>query len=828
MWRDIRLSLRSIRHRPAQALVVVVTLGLGIGASTAIFSVVNGVLLKELPYPDADQVYLMRTVAPDGSPTGTLTPPELRPFYDRDDHPIVEAAALAWSQEVQMIDAEGRAHASVRYGVTDQFFEVFGEDLELGQPFDRGQPPGPIVISYRIWRDLYGSDPDIVGKSIGAEGGTRQVAGVTRASFEFPEDPGYWFLMSLGTAYDGIRGYRGFVRLRDGRTAEQFRSELAGLSRELGPDPATNQTSTFVVQPFIDYVVGDLRYTVSIVFGAIGILLLIACINVTNLLLTRATTRGREMALRVSLGARRSRVMRQLLTESVVLSVFGGLLGVAAAAVGIRVLLGMLPAGLPRIDSVAMEGPVLLFALGLTVLTGLVVGLAPAWRVARNPLRALVNEAGRGTPGGEGGPGRNRLFSVLVVTEIAAAVLLVIGASLLVRTYVNLSSTEPGFDAEGVLTFFLNVGGRVEYREETNEEGEPQFTGTYAPMADFFRELEQRIGALPGVTAVADVTSLPLDDRQYDPVSVFQIPGQGGDTGEGSGQSARNRATSPDYFRLMRIPLLAGRSLEASDRRGAAGVAVVDQSFAAQFFPGQDPLGQRIRFPTNLYVVTDIGFQFSERMVDELEIVGIVGDVRYLALAEPPEPTLYLANEQWINRRRTVLVRTGLDDPESLVPSIRTELESMDPTLNPEFSAYRPIVEASIARERLGATLLTVFGLIALVLAAVGIYGLMAYSVVQRWGEIAVRTALGATGRDVLALIMGRGVRLAVTGIVAGVAGAIVLRQLIASQLYGIAPLDPLVFVLAPVALFGVAALACYLPARRATRVDAVDLLRAE
>lgn len=245
MWRDLRLSLRSIRRRPSQAAVVIVTLGLGIGASTAIFSVVNAVLLRDLPYPDADQVYLMRTLAPDGSPTGGLTPPELRPFYERDDHPTVEAAALAWSQEVQVVDAAGRGHATVRYGVTDQFFEVFGENLELGQPFARGQPAGPIVISYQLWRDLYASDPDIIGKSIGAEGGTRQVVGVTREGFEFPEDPGYWFLMDLATRYDSIRGYRGFVRLRPGRTREQFQAEVAALSRELGPDPATGQPSTF-------------------------------------------------------------------------------------------------------------------------------------------------------------------------------------------------------------------------------------------------------------------------------------------------------------------------------------------------------------------------------------------------------------------------------------------------------------------------------------------------------------------------------------------------------------------------------------------------------
>ena len=823
---DLRSGFRAIRKHPLHALIVVLTLGLGIGASTAVFSVVSAVLLRDLPYPDGDRIHLLRTVAPDGSPTGTVIPPELRPFYERDDHPIVEAAALAWSQEVQIVDADQRAHATIRYGVTDQFFEVFGEELELGQAFQRGQQPGPIVISYQVWRDMFGSDPDIVGKSIGVEGGTRQVAGVTRESFEFPENPGYWYLMSLGTAYDDVRGYRGFVRLRAGRTSEQFMGEMTGLARTLGPNQATGQPSIFVVQPILDYVVGDMRYTVTILFGSIAVLLLIACINVTNLLLARATTRAREMALKESLGATRWQIMRQLLTESLVLAACGGLVGVALAAAGTRVLLGIAPEDLPRLDGVTMDVPVLSFALGVTVLTGILVGLAPAWRLARNPLRLLINEAGRGTSGGEGGPSRNRLFSGLVVTEIACAVLLVIGASLLVRTYVDLSSADPGFEPEGVLTFFVHVSGRIEVTEIPNPpQGQPPFRATYAGVAQFFGELERRIGSLPGVTSVADVTSLPLDDRQYDPILVFERSGEGGDEG---GQSTRTRAVSPDYFRLLGIPLLGGRAFDDGDRRGAAGVAIVDETFARRFFPGEDPIGKQIRFPTNRYVFTDTGFQLSEMIVDEFEIVGVVGAVKYLALAEPAEPSLYLSNEQWINRRRTIVVHTALDDPESLVPQIRNEIGQMDAQLSPEFSEFTPIVAASIARERLGATLLVIFGGIALVLAAVGVYGLMSYSVAQRSGEIAVRSALGASSRDVLRLIMRRGVRLALAGVALGVIGAIALRKALASQLFDIATLDPIVLLGASLALFVVAVAACYVPARRATRVEASELLRTE
>jgi putative ABC transport system permease protein len=411
---------------------------------------------------------------------------------------------------------------------------------------------------------------------------------------------------------------------------------------------------------------------------------------------------------------------------------------------------------------------------------------------------------------------------------MALAVLLVIGAGLLVRTYVNLSSTDPGFNPDRVLTFFLHVSGRVEFRMEVDAQGQQRGVGSYAPMSLFFTELEERIAGLPGVVSVADATSLPLDDRQYDRLQPFYILDQVGGAAEVSAQSAVSRTVSPEYLRLLGVPLVAGRGLEARDGPSSPGVTVVDESFASRFFPGQNPLGQRLRFVDNVFVSGQPGFQVSERLVDELEIVGVVGDVKYLTLAEPPEPSFYLSSEQWIQGRRTVVVRTAVDDPESLVSAIRYELDAMDSSLNPEFAAFATIVDASMARERLGTTLLVIFGAMALVLAAVGLSGLMSYSVAQRSGEIAVRRAVGASPRGVLALVMGRGVTLALCGVALGVVAAIALRQVIAAQLYGIAALDPLVFLVASLVLFGVAVLACYLPAQRATKIDPVDLLRAE
>lgn len=827
MWKDLRFSLRTLLRQPSFTAVVVLSLALGIGGSTAIFSVFNAVLLRDLPYPDPGQLYMMRTVTPDGSPTGVVTPREIRSFAENPDHPTVEAVAIAWSQEVQIVGSDGSTYPTRRYGVTEQFFDVFGPRMELGRGFERGQRPGPIVIAYSIWRDVFNSDPDIVGKSIGAEGGTRQVVGVTPADFAFPEDPGYWYLMRLGPQYDRSRVYRSYVRLRPGQTQDQFQTELDRLSSELGPDPSTSRPVTFVAQPFLEYVVGDLRTTVTILLGATAILLLIACINVTNLLLSRATVGAREVALREALGASRWRIFRRLLSESFLLAFLGGALGLAIAAGGVGLLMRIAPADLPRLDTVPIDSTVLVFALGVTVVTGVLIGLAPAWRLASSQLRVLMNEGGRGA---QGARARSRVFGGLVVAELALAVVLVIGAGLLVRTYSNLTAADPGFNPDRVLTFFMNVPGRVDINfEGMDDDNQPILSGSYyQPMADFFRELTGRIRGLGGVESVANANSIPLAPAQYDGSTVFNLPDQpGGDAPEGA-SVAMSRSTGPEFFSTMQMRLLSGRGLLPTDRDDSPGVAVINESFARRYFPGQDPLGQRIHYPENRYVPGAPGFQLGHHTVDDLEVVGIVEDVKYLALTEPAEPTIYVSTEQWINRRRTVVVRTSIDDPEMLIPAIRREIESMDPSLTAQFALYTPIVQASIARERLGMTLLVIFGLVALLLAAVGIYGLMSYFVAQRTGEIAVRRAVGASAGQVMGLIMGRGVLYALSGIALGVIGAAALLRVLESQLYGISVLDPWVFIFVPSILLAVAALACFIPSLRATRVDPAELLRIE
>ena len=823
MWSDLKFTFRAVRRQPAFALMVLLTLSLGIGGSVAIFTVVNAVLLRDLPYPDARQIYLMRTMTPDGAPTGNITPRDVAPFVQNEQHPLVQATAIAWSQQVNIVAADGKPYSTTRYGVTDQFFEVFGPRMALGRAFERGQDPGPLVLTYATWRDLFGSDPDIIGKSVNAEGFPRPVVGVTREDFEFPEKPGFFYLMRLGPNYENARAYRAFVRLRDGRTHAQFQGELAARAKELQTDPITKLPLLYVAQPFLEHVVGDLGQTVTMLFGATAILLLIACINVVNLLLSRVTIRAREMAVREALGANRWRVVRQLLTESVVLALVGGTIGLAVGAAGIRVLLRIAPADLPRLESVPIDARVLVFAIVVTVLTGLLVGLVPAVRLARHSLRSLMNEEGRGVASSRA---ERRLFGGLVVAEIALAVVLMIGAGLLMRSYANLTAVNPGFNPDRMLTFFMYVPGRIDATMVTNAQGRREMRASYLPMATFFRELEERIRGVSGVAAVATTSSLPLSRTQYDGNVPFHIQGRTGGNADETALLAKTRAVSPEFFNTMRIRLLAGRVLLPDDRPDSAGVVVVNETFARRFFPGQSPLGQRIRYTENRWRPGDVGFQLSHRLVDEMEIVGLVEDVKYLALAEPAEPSIYISSEQWIQRRRGIVVRAAVDNPASLVATIRREIESMDRQLTAEVASYPDTVRASLARERLGMTLLVIFGVVAAALAAVGIYGVMSYSVTQRGDEIAVRAAMGASAPQLMLMFLRQGAVLAAAGVVLGLVTSVAMRQIVGSQLYGIAALDAAVFVVAPLALLGVAALASFVPARRATKLDPADLLR--
>ena len=800
------------------------TLALGMGGSIAIFTIVNAVYVRQLPYPEAGHIYVMRSTIPRGTPDGVITPRDLATFMETTDHPVVQAAALVFSQPSNVVGADGRPNATLRYAVTEQFFEVFSSPMALGRGFVRGQTQqGSIVIAYPIWRDLLGADPDIIGKTVRIEGGQGLVVGVTPADFDFPEKPGFWMMMArLPPIYDDVRAYLGFVRVRTGRSQEQLQQQFDARAAELKFDAMTKQPLKLVAEPFLTSVVGDLGPTVALLSGAAGVLLLVALINAANLLLSRVTHRAREMAVREALGASRWRVARQLLTESLFLTTLAGAVGLAVAAAGVRLLLRIAPPDLPRLDHVPLDATVLFFTLLVIVLTGVVVGLVPVVRLIRQPLRALLNDEGRSMSSGRA---QKRLFGSLVVAEISLAVLLVIGAGLLMRSYANLRAAGPGFNPERLVTFTITVPGRLG-RSPVTRDGRQAFQPTYLPVARFLDDLTERLGGVSGVQAVATANGLPLSPKHLDdPGAAFHFPGRAGNA-DGTAMVAKSRSVSHDFFSTMQVRLLAGRGFEPSDRHDSPGVAVVNETFVKRHFPNESPLQQRIRYDLNLWAPGQVGFQISHRLVDELEIVGVVADVKYLDMAAPAESAIYVSSEQWINRRVAVIVRAGMDDPAGLIGPIRDEIRQVDPAIATEVHLYDDLVRSALARHRLGMMLLVIFGVVAVALATVGIYAVMSYSVTARTGEIAIRSALGATSQQLVHLFLRHGVLLAVGGIGIGLAGAIALRRLVASQLYGVSALDWGVFVFAPLAVLGVAALASFVPARRAVSTEPADLLR--
>lgn len=818
--------LRSLVKRPAFAAVVVATLALGLGATIGIFSVANAVLFRPLPYPNADRIFVLNTRAEDGSPTAPVAPRDMPTLYD--DHPSLAAAALAFYTEGRIRGNDEVDYNMGRYGVTDQFFDVFNMPMAIGRGFERGEPQGPVVISYATWRDVFASDPDILGKSIRVENGVRPVVGVTPEGFDFPGNAAYWTLMQLGPAYANLRGYSSYLRLKPEATTPALEQQLAVLGNDLGPDAATGRPVQFAIQPLLENVVGTLRPTVLLLFGATAVLLLIACINVANLLLARGATRTRELAVRTALGAPRWRIFGRLLGESLVLSALGGIAGLVVGVVGIRLLLGLGPADLPRLDSVPLDGRVLVFAAAATLVTGFLFGIAPAWRLARVDLRALVNDGGRGHATGRA---QQRLFSGLVVAEIALAVVLVIGAGLLVRSYTNLVTTDPGFRTERTLSVFINVPGeaiQVVFQQPPAVAGEPpRFEGSYRLIGDFFRELEGRVRALNGVESVSVSSSVPLSSQQWDNAVAFRIDGEAAPDVTVSQMQARQRSVSSSFFSSMGIPVVEGRAFDANDRRDGPGVALVNETFVRRYLTGGQAVGRSLTLPVNPFRMTDFGFQYGELVPDGFEIVGVVADAKYTALGAAPEPSIYFSNEQFMLRRTNLIVRTTSDDPSAVITAIRAEIAALRP-MPAEFELYSQILRVSLARERLGMSLFAVFGAVALALAAVGVYGLMSYSVAQRGGEIAVRAALGASQRRIVRGVVARAAWLGLAGIAIGVAVAAATGRVLASELYGVSTLDWRVFVAVPLVLLAVALVAAYVPARRAARVDPAGVLQTE
>jgi putative ABC transport system permease protein len=513
------------------------------------------------------------------------------------------------------------------------------------------------------------------------------------------------------------------------------------------------------------------------------------------------------------------------MTETVVLCILGGALGLGLALTAVRVLQAIGPKDLPRFDTLTISQDVFLFAAACVLLTAFIVGVAPALRTSKAGISALLNEAGRS---GSAGPARNRTFGVLVVAEIALAVTLVIGAGLLVRSHAELASADPGFEPQRVLTVLLNVPGRLDLRAPRRDEAGNTigYIGDgYLPVARFYQEFMRRIDELPGVAAAGAINAAPLQPGFF-PIYPDTI-GIVGDPDAAGGRVAYSLQAAPEFFTALDVRPVAGRLLGPDDRRDSRGVVVVNETFARNYFDGADPLGRRITLPNpDVWRPLGLAFTLGERLVNEAEIVGVIPDMKQSTLIAPVQPAVYVPQEQWTMRRMVVVVRAELGDPASLIPGIRGVLADMDSTIPPVFALYSDVMAASTARQRLGALSLVVFGFVALALAAVGIYGLVAYSASQRYNEIAVRAAMGADPGRLLGMFLGRGLRLAGLGVAAGLAGGIALGQAVASQLYEVSGLDPQVFVLVPVTMLAVTLLASYLPARRASRIDLSAALR--
>ncbi len=818
--RQFRFAFRALGRSPVFTVAAIGTLALGLGASVAVFSVVNAVLLRDLPYPNAGQLYRLYSVTPEGKPDGYMQPHDMTQLYD--GHPSVAAAAIGYAAaRGRLTDSSGVAHNLNGYNVTEQFFKVFDVPMFTGERFQSKRGSRQIILSYSTWRDLFGSDPGVIGKAIQADDGPRMVVGVAPQEFAMPANTAYWSLFNQGIEF--LRGYDGYVRLRQGVPLARFQDQLKTLSADLGIDRTTHRNMQFVARPLLETVVGDLGPTVLILFGASSILLLIACINVANLMLSRGIKRTRELAIREALGARRGHVVRTLMTESFLLSAAGGAAGFLLAGAGVRLLMWVAPADLPRLDTVPIDGTVLLFGVGVTLLTGLLTGLAPAVRISRTDLRAVINDGARGS---STTAAQHRIFGALVIAEIALAVVLVIGAGLVGRSYLNLSTANPGFNTDRLLTVSLESGMPV-YRMEMGPDGRPRIvSASYEPVANFYDVLVERIRAIPGVELVTAGASVPL--KGGGPRVSVGVVGRPVDDRAGALPQVEQRSVYPDYFRVLGIPLRAGRSLEETDTMHAAGVAVVNEAYVKRYLPGENPLGKRLSLPDQFYKVNRQGFSAGELTPDQVEIVGVVADVKQHSLEETPEPAIYLSNDQYTLRAYSIFVRVARGRPETLASAIRAEIHSMDRTVAPYFTTYPEILRTALARPRMGTTLLVAFSAIALLLAAVGIYGLMSYSVEQRTHEMAVRAAMGASGRDLRALIVRRGLQLGVTGTVLGVIGALALRKVIASQLYEVSALDLRVLLTVPVVLLAVAVMSSYLPAMRAARTDPAELLRAD
>ncbi|MGA2387685.1 MAG: ABC transporter permease [Candidatus Sulfotelmatobacter sp.] len=808
LFQDLRYALRQLRKSPGFAVVAVTTLALGIGANSAIFSVIDAVLLRPLPFHDPSRLVAVKTTEPGRLDNIGVSYPAFLDWRSR-NHVLDGISAF----RVDDFTITGRSEPAHLTGavVSANMFSVLGVAPVIGRDFVPAEdnPTGtglPIILSHSLWQNRFGSDPNIAGQSLTVDGNPFTVVGVMPAGFQFPVQRTpveFWTTIALDaqgsnpmTAQRGAAYLDAIARLKPQVALATAQTEMSELQSAVNMQYPENRPKGISIVSEADAVVGDMRRGLYILFGAVGLVLLIACANLANLLLARATARNREISVRSALGATRWMIVRQLLTESLLLAVAGAAAGLGLASWGVRILTALAPDDLPRITESGLNLQVLIFTTLVAIFTGILFGLVPALQAAKPDLAASLKEGGRS---GTETVTRSRLRSALITTEMALAIVLLVAAGLLLRSLLGLGKVDPGFAKNHVITFGLDLPGRY---------GQPE-------RVEFYRSLLAQVRATPGVHSASAAFPLPLSAG--DVKTSFEVEGR---PVKGSELPVTTlHVIDNDYFLTLGIPLLRGRAFNLQDdAEGATPVVIISQTLAKQAFFGEDPIGRRIK--------PDISS--GKNNAPMRVVVGVAGDVKAEGLGSPSIAESYVPYAQLPFAPMSVVVRTEIA-PANMVPTLTTEVQSLDSALPLlHIKTLDEYVSDSIVGTRFEAVLLGTFGILAFLLTAVGLYGVISYTVAQRTRDIGIRLALGADRNAILGMVVKNGTLLAGAGTLIGLATAFLLTRLIASLLYGVGPTDPLTFLCVPIALIAVAMLASYVPARRAAKVDPMVALRYE
>jgi predicted permease len=789
---DARYAGRSFARTPLFSAIVIITLALGIGSSTSIFSLLDGILLRALPFHESNRLMTLWEVPPETWKPNVVWMNNFVAWKERNRS--FQSMAAWMSLPINLLADKGSEQVP-GLSVTADFFNTLGTAPLLGRTFRPGEywtnAPREAVLSYGAWQHLFGGSPDVIGSKISINASHHEIIGVMPPGFGLPNQKAELYL-PLGVDLNDGRNYSVIARLRPGAAPGAAKVEMATLAAQTARENVEMDSGwSATAVPLLDQAVGTVRPILLILFAAVGLLLLLACANVANLLMMRASGRAREISVRLALGASRSRIVRQLLIESLFLAACGGLLGVALSGLALHLFKTSLPESLhvPRLNEVDLDMPVLLFSAAASILSSVIFGLAPALLSLKRNVREDLHESTRSVTSGD------KARRLLVVAEIALALVLVSGAGLMVRSFLRLASVDVGFHAENVLTVRMLL---LPVKKE-------------AYHAETVREMLNRMRALPGVVAAGSIGLLPMEGTnsgtwyyRADRPEPAPSARPGGDVS----------IVTPGYLEAMRIPIMRGRAFTYQDRAGALPVAIVNQTAARMLFPGEDAVGKRVKvWWTN---------------TPTAEVVGVVADIRHSGVSTPPDPCLFMPNDQQPFPFTALVVRT-IGPPAGLIPAIREQIRKVDADQGiSKIEEMQQMVSDSIARPRLEATVLTLFGVIALGLASIGLYGLIAFSVAQRAREIGIRVALGASRASVFRMILGDGLRLTLMGGIVGLVAIISLTRFLRSLLFEIQPLDPVTLISVNCALISVSLLACYVPARRATKADPAAVLREE